>query len=346
MKVYLPDNGNFGVKCFNKSTPVQNWSTMASNGANNPIENPCEICRVIENCEECCSFCQAIEMQSRQSCPDCSNDILLDESTMRIFHDNGSHGRTRMPKSSKKDHKSKQRTENGSEANIGKNSHFLPVSLFDRIRRLTLRSLLTPRKGITRSRLWTRIRTGSQRLKGSKRIARTRNYLKEPISRIFLPTGSVPEENHEIRDYSEQYLNSPTKNGKEESLAVVNREALNKVQQLDSNQTSGEIRSSETKAIYSKTNKQSMLAIPSNTNKVYTPPELLNNTTATKSVLPTERHKQPKSNEPTAVPSIKPFFISHPTKANNMDNGEVRITELNGQVLSMSSDSGECVVTI
>ena len=108
--LYLPtETSNVGVKCFNKSTPVDRWSTMmpataASTGSlrdtTAQVVDGCELCSfeleaaaaaaAADNCEECCQLCQSFEPshnhlqqhhkanqrrpQSSSVCPECMAD--------------------------------------------------------------------------------------------------------------------------------------------------------------------------------------------------------------------------------------------------------------------------------
>lgn len=301
---------------------------MASNdlgGANQPT---CDICRMIINCEECCSFCQAIEMQKclppslpQAPCFECDNDdILLDESTLKNFHEPPAHV-----------------VEEISRPLRTKHDHFLPLSFFDRIRRLTFR--LGSRKSTNKSRLWSRIRSGSQRLRrSSRRLARSgRNHSTKPISRIFLPFPNESGENSNgaaggggTREYAEQYLKAPSggEKNKESNLNKTNGNVINEHVERNGkvNGTTkvpvgkvSDLRRSE------KTFESSSIT-----------PEKTIKTKTRKAVDQSGQSLELKTKKNGARSSVKPFFISHPISQNG-------ITELNhnGQVLSMSSDSGQ-----
>lgn len=340
--LYLPASSNVGVKGFNKSTPVDKWSTMiASNVSNNSRESDCELCSFELNCEECCNVCQSIEEQQRQACPDCmldSDDIVLDESTLQNFTNN-------QAISSAKDTESLLRRQNENsyryeiqmasmprlEAKISKSQSRKP-SLFGRIRQLGS-SIFGSRKTVNRSRIWSRLRAGSQRLKGSKRFASqptTPSSPKEPVNRIFLPAPNQTTANGECRVYSEHYLKPPTlekaprKRSKERSPRQVQSEAL------ELSETMSRV----------KLDKKGKEQIKDRQSRNCMPPPVK---TSQKTGGEMQFQASNRSHIDKRAEFIKPFFISHPSippKGLKISNSEFNP----GQVLSLSSDSGKQVL--
>lgn len=309
LKLYLSENGtNFGVKGFNKSSRVESWSTMIN------ASNSCELCSMELSCDECCSFCQAIEQHKSQFCLEClqeNDDFVLDDMTLENFsmnyHINRSNGRYSMRSESKR------------------HSDF-----FHRLRRFSWNSLFGSRKKINGSRLWNRIRN-STRLRGSKRYIQNK-------SRIFLPR-SIDVEKKNL--YDEHYLKMPVM----ESMSKINYHEINNEKGVDIDNKNlspnGDVKLNH--KLMTKSNpvlEQKGRKLEKTSNE-----EQRKNIAMGKALLTTDldNDEQWSNDSPKNVDLIKPFFISHPGKMSNKHHDyqlDAKIVELGLNGISISSDSG------
>lgn len=224
--LYLPENNSsaLGVKGFNKRTSVAQWSTLAGMNKLQPVattQHPpmrpssfpsagdldCELCNSLASancteCAQCCQCCQSIEPPP--NCPECQHnlprlnppgampggDILMNRSARPSDRPT----RQMLPSI---EHDDKLRSLD----TIDSHSSF-----FSRIKRLTLRSLFSNRKGKETHRNRNLTRTGSQRLKGSRPFSLRQKLLMpkhEAASRIFLPEPAAGPKGH---CYGEPFL--------------------------------------------------------------------------------------------------------------------------------------------
>lgn len=352
--LYLPESSNVGVKCFNKSTSVDKWSTMiASNGSTNSRED-CELCSMEVNCEECCNLCQSMEsdptqqqqQQQHLQCPDCMidhDDIVLDDSILQNFSKSRTNRNDNKNCNESFHHNIRtQRTSNTLSPNLSGNFYQRQrgsiegmrldsiisktdtpdekTTIFGRIRQLGTSIFGSRKKSINRSRIWTRLRNGSQKLKGSKRFARTKIVNKEHCNRIFLPPPNDSVTNNDkCRVYSEQYLNPPKSsnspfksndNKKDDSMTQINADFENLNVRNETTRRSNELK--EIKNVRSDLNRQANMK---NDDRLM---------------------KSPRTVTERGDAIIKPFFITHPSKQFDLSPNEFYPS----QVLSMSSDSG------
>lgn len=309
LKLYLPESGtNFGVKGFNKSSRVESWSTMIN------ASNSCELCSMELSCDECCSFCQAIEQHKSQFCMEClqeNDDFVLDDMTLENFtmnyHINRSNGRYSMRSESKRQ-----------------------TDFFNRLRRFSWNSLFGSRKKINGSRLWNRIRS-STRLRGSKRYIQNK-------SRIFLPKGVDVDRKKNL--YDEHYLKMPGM-GSMPKINYYHEMDNEKKTDMDSKEflRNNEMRMNHKLASMAKSNP----VLEQKGRKL--PEEHRKNIALSKALLTTDLdHDDQWTNDlPKNVDLIKPFFISHPGKLSNKHQDyqiDTKVVELGLNGISISSDSG------
>lgn len=342
--LYLPEGSNVGVKCFNKSSSVNQWSTMAScNLASSTPTNDCQFCSIELNCEQCCNLCQSIEHQKRQSCPDCvlhHDDIALDESILQNFTNchlitdrDKTHAGVLSVGQNGNSYQHDISMSNVPRVDaINSKLECRKTSLFGRIRELGS-SIFGSRKALNRSRIWSRIRSNSQRLKGSKRFSKNKISAKEPLNRIFLPRPSKLIENEndksngQCRVYVEPYLSSPELNAKNASSRSRPNNAERCEQQLSEAIENVNLNGLGKKARDRCSDKP---------------------TDVSRTKLKLTRTSDQQQKTPHGPRNgVNPFFLSHPYKVHEGFQLQMELTSNEfspNQVFSMSSDSGGSAV--
>lgn len=387
MKLYLPkeqnnnnnNSANLGVKGFSKSSRVETWSTMiaaAASASSSNVAECCDLCQMeLENCDKCCSFCQAIEQHKRKFRIEfqCENDdigfknnnmtttidddIILDDMTLKNFHtnfnnnnDNSSYAFT---------NNNKERLLIQSTESTNNNNQRLPPpqrcpsdpTFFSRIRRLSWHSIFgSSRKKSNRYRLWNRLRTGSQRLRGSRRYFQNK-------SRIFLPqsqnvsNNTYPSNDHQHCQqkskengpknfdnryyYDEHYLKPPIDqqhrirqinnyhNHHENNHKTVKKENYNNNNLDNSTQTNGKITETNDDGDDYEDNRRNMLMSHAVENV-----KINNHNNKTKSVIKHQQHQRNKLNKTMSREHSSAFVIVDDDDDENIKPHPLRHSEL------------------